>query len=72
VTDRQLRDIANARWQGKTDEALRMFKELVRDPDASAAVHLAYGYLLDSLSREARAIAHYTKALTSDCRHPTV
>jgi tetratricopeptide (TPR) repeat protein len=64
VTDRQLRDIANARRQGKTDEALRMFKELVRDPDASAAVHLAYGYLLDSLSREARAIAHYTKALT--------
>jgi tetratricopeptide (TPR) repeat protein len=40
-----------------------MFKELVRGPDASAAVHLAYGYMLDSLSREARAIRHYIKAL---------
>jgi tetratricopeptide (TPR) repeat protein len=63
VTDRQLQRIAKVRKQGKTDEALRMFKELVREPDASAAVHLAYGYMLDSLSREARAITHYTKAL---------
>jgi tetratricopeptide (TPR) repeat protein len=63
VTDRQLRQIASIRKRGKTDEALRMFKELVRKPDASAAVHLEYGYMLDSLSREARAIAHYNKAL---------
>lgn len=40
-----------------------MFDELVREPSASAAVHLEYGYMLDSLSREARAIAHYRKAL---------
>jgi tetratricopeptide (TPR) repeat protein len=40
-----------------------MFNELVRDPGASAAVHLQYAYLLDNLSREARAIRHYTKAL---------
>jgi tetratricopeptide (TPR) repeat protein len=64
VTDRRLRHIAKVRQQGKTDEALSMFEELIRDPDASAEVHLEYGYLLDSLSREARAIAHYTKALT--------
>jgi tetratricopeptide (TPR) repeat protein len=51
------------RKRGQTDKALRMFKELVRDPDASAAVHLEYGYMLDNLSREARAIRHYTKAL---------
>jgi tetratricopeptide (TPR) repeat protein len=63
VTDRQLRQIATIRKRGKTDEALRMFKELVRHPNASAAVHLEYGYMLDSLSREARAITHYTKAL---------
>lgn len=63
VTDRQLRQIATIRKRGKTDEALRMFKELVRQADASAAVHLEYGYMLDSLSREARAITHYTRAL---------
>jgi tetratricopeptide (TPR) repeat protein len=63
VTDRRLQHIANVRKQGKTDEALRLFKELLREPDASAAVHLEYGYMLDSLSREARAITHYTKAL---------
>jgi tetratricopeptide (TPR) repeat protein len=51
------------RKRRQTDKALRMFKELVRDPDASAAVHLEYGYMLDNLSREARAIRHYTKAL---------
>jgi tetratricopeptide (TPR) repeat protein len=63
VSDRHLRQIAAMRKRGQTDKALRMFKELVRDPDASAAVHLEYGYMLDNLSREARAIRHYTKAL---------
>jgi tetratricopeptide (TPR) repeat protein len=51
------------RKRGQTEEALRMLKELVRKPDASAAVHLEYGYMLDNLSREARAITHYSKAL---------
>jgi tetratricopeptide (TPR) repeat protein len=64
ATARQLRQIATMRKRGQTDEALRLFAELVRQPDASAAVHLEYGYMLDSLSREARAIAHYTKALS--------
>jgi|SoiMethySBSTD1v2_1073268.scaffolds.fasta_scaffold501782_2 tetratricopeptide (TPR) repeat protein len=63
MSDRHLRQIAAMRKRGQTEEALRMFKELVRDPDASAAVHLEYGYMLDNLSREARAIRHYTKAL---------
>ena len=32
-------------------------------PTQAAAVHLEYGYLLDSLSREGQAIVQYTKAL---------
>ena len=63
VIDRQLRHIAKLRKQGNTDEALRLFKELVGKGDASAAVHLEYGYLLDGLSREGQAIVQYTKAL---------
>ncbi len=63
MIDRRLRLIANLRKQGNTDEALRLFKELVSEADASAAVHLEYGYLLDSLSREGQAIVQYTKAL---------
>ena len=63
MIDRRLRLIANLRKQGNTDEALRLFKELVSEADAAAAVHLEYGYLLDSLSREGQAIVQYTKAL---------
>jgi tetratricopeptide (TPR) repeat protein len=63
VNDQQYRLVARLRKQGKTNEALRLFEELAREPDASAAVHLEYGYMLDSLSREGRAIAHYRKAL---------
>ena len=63
MIDRRLRLIANLRKQGNTDEALRLFKELVSEVDATAAVHLEYGYLLDSLSREGQAIVQYTKAL---------
>ena len=40
------------------------FEEAVREPGANAVLHLEYGYMLDSLSREARAITQYNKALT--------
>jgi tetratricopeptide (TPR) repeat protein len=63
VNDRHLQRIANLRKQGKTNEALRLFEELVSDPTASAEMHLEYGYMLDGLSREGRAIKQYTKAL---------
>jgi tetratricopeptide (TPR) repeat protein len=64
VNDRHLEHIARLRKQGKTKEALRLFEEAIREPDANAALHLEYGYMLDSLSREARAITQYNKALT--------
>jgi hypothetical protein len=34
-----------------SEEALRLFEEAVRDPGASATLHLHYGYMLDGLSR---------------------
>ena len=64
MNDRHLQHIARLRKQGKTKEALRLFEEAVFEPGANAVLHLEYGYMLDSLSREARAITQYNKALT--------
>jgi tetratricopeptide (TPR) repeat protein len=64
VRDGQLERIVGLRKRGKSEEALRLFEEAVRDPDANATLHLHYGYMLDGLSREARAIKQYNKALS--------
>ena len=68
VNDRLLHRIVTLRKQGKIGEALQLFEELVRQPSAGAETHLEYGYMLDGLSREGRAIVHYIKALTLGLR----
>jgi tetratricopeptide (TPR) repeat protein len=59
-----LQRVAKFQRTGKDREALRLLQGAAGQRDASASVHLQYAFALDRMSREARAIHHYTRALS--------
>jgi tetratricopeptide (TPR) repeat protein len=59
-----LQRVAKFQRAGKARQALGLLQDAAGQRNASAAVHLQYAFALDRMSREARAIHHYTRALS--------